>query len=490
MSLMTISKKRSGYKSRVAKKSVKPKKINKTIRHSKLDQHTTKIISSRIRAFFNDANLNEIARSTGYLIRQSPITPFIFLYALSMGLFGTIASLDLLAMNIGELFKIDLTGSAFSARMSENKSVTFLKTCFEKFLAVQLESTYKNGFCESFSMFKAVILEDSTGFELNGKVAKGLKGSGGAASKSSVKLNFVFNICTYAAMAVDIFSGNTPDRKNSKKSLKHIKKGMLVLRDLGYFVVSNLRTINEKKAFYLSRVPKGSLLYLKKDDKTPQDIGVFFKQITRGGQSVKMPIFIGKEERFLTYIVLQKVPNWVLKQRIRQYKKKNSGATPSNAFVSWAKYSVFITNIPDELLNENDSTSIKTLIMEIYKIRWQIELLFKKFKSKIKLASIDAKNKNRVLCAIYGRLISILLSLMVLSYAASKNYKGREISLWKVTSWLVSQSRLAKAILNGELEVLYFNCCKHFKLLCKDKRNRSTALQRIESAFSEKILSL
>jgi hypothetical protein len=379
----------------------KPKNKVAKQKRSKTEQAKIRRINNRINSFFENANLDEIAKNTSYLIRRSAMTPFIFIYALSMGLFGVEISLDMLAMNMNSIFNTNLTGSAFSIRMGQKKSVLFLKTCFEKFLTLQLNSAFNNKYHEIFGMFKGVLLEDSTTIELNETVSRGLKGSGGAASRSSVKLNWVFNICCYAAVAVEIFSGSTPDRKNAKKSLKHIKRRMLIVRDLGYFVVGILRMIAEKGAYYLSRIPKGTFLYLHEHDTNPLDIRAVFKEMTRGGRSAKIPIFIGKVERFSTNLILQKVPQWVLKQRVKQFKKKNSGRSPSDDFITWAKYSVYITNIPDEMLTScADFNPFEILIIEIYKIRWQIELLFKKLKSKVKLSIIKGKNKNRVLSLI------------------------------------------------------------------------------------------
>lgn len=475
-----IKHKKNFKKKKAAKKTPKPI-LHK---HSKQEQSQIKKIDNRIGNFFSKSSLDEIARKTGFLIRTSPITPFIFFYALSMGLLGVNLSLDLLAININAIFGTDLTGAAFSARMGEKKSLSFLKSCFKCFLSVQLESAFDNKFDTIFSMFKQVLLEDSTVVELNGKVGTKLKGSGGCASKSSLKLNWLFNICSYSAVSVDLYSGSTPDRKIAEKNIGHIKKGVLMIRDLGYFVINTLRMIEKKGAYYLSRIPKGSYLYLNEEDETPLDINEFFKKLTSRGKSAIIRIFIGKVERFSTTLILQKVPKWVLKQRIKQYKKKNSGKLPSDDFVIWARYSVYITNIPKELMTEDgEKREFRELIMEIYRVRWQIELLFKKFKSKIKLNLIKGKTKTHVLCAVYGKLISILLSLILLSYAASKRYKGREISLSKVTAWLISAGRLAKAVREGTFAMLFSDLCGEFKLLSKDLRKRQTALECIEESF-------
>lgn len=91
---------------------------------------------------------------------------------------------------------------------------------------------------------------------------------------------------------------------------------------------------------------------------------------------------------------------------------------------------------------------------------------------------------------IYGRLIAIMLVLMVLSYAASHTYNGREISLWKVTNWLVQKDRLANAILEGTFSSLYSDIIRAFNLVCKDRRKRKTALELVEEAMrNEKMIA-
>lgn len=285
---MNISNPRSKNKSKKNKqKKINKHKNNKKSIKSNKEQKKLKRINNRVNNLFDKANLLEIAQNTGFLIRKSPITPFIFLYALSMGFFGVEISLNLLAINMNSIFDTNITGSAFSIRMGQKKSVMYLKECFAKLLTIQLEEAFDNKSDAAFSMFRAVILEDSTTVELSERVGEGLKGCGGAASKSSIKLNWMINICSFAAMAVDLYSGSTSDKKNASNSLKCIKKGMLIVRDLGYFVICNLRTIRDKGAYYLSRIPKGTNLYLNVDDTQPIDIDSFFKKITFGGKSVK-----------------------------------------------------------------------------------------------------------------------------------------------------------------------------------------------------------
>jgi hypothetical protein len=410
-----------------------------------------------------------------------------------MGLFGSSISLDTLALEMNSIFGTSLTGCAFSLRMGQKKSVNFLRACFESLIATQLESSFENKFGTIFTRFKDVILEDSTMIELNEKTKEFFKGSGGAASKSSLKLNWVFNLCRYAAISVDTYSGNTPDQKNAKKSIKHLRKGMLIIRDLGYFSFEALKKISKKGAYYLSRLSKNICVYRNIDDKEPLDLSAFLKRITTGGKSAKVCVYLGREERLSVDLIVQKVPRWVWQQRVKKYKRKKNGKPLSSEFIALARYSIYITNIPDELwtnISSEIDKNISIIIIEIYKVRWQIELLFKKFKSTIKLHIIKGQSKDRVLSLIYGRLIAIMLVLMVLSYAASHTYNGREISLWKVTNWLIRKDRLANAILEGAFSSLYSDIIRVFNLVCKDRRKRKTALELAEEALrNEKMVA-
>ncbi len=468
-----IAKNRSKRNKQHTKSKRKTPKLSKA--------HAAKItrIDSQVKSVFDKINLLEVAKSTKYFIRNSAITPLVFVFALSFELFGSNTSLDLLAIKINTIFGIDVTAQAFCERMKQKKSVQFLKSCFEKLFKIQINESFSNAYKTCFYMFSEVILEDSTTIVLDEKV-KGFKGAGGAGSKSALKLNWVYNLFSCSTAGVDILDGKTPDQKTAQKNLKLLKKkpGILLIRDMGYFAIASLRKINEYSCFYISRLVKGIKMFVNFNDEYPVNIEEFFKYHTRRGKSAKVLVYIG-EEKFPTWLVIQKVPKRVLNRRIKRYKQKNSYRNPSEEYIKWAKYSVFITNIPDDLL-ENASCCIKQLIVAIYGLRWQIELLFKNLKSTIKIHFNRGKSPNRVLCLLYGRLITTMMALMVLSFASAQNHNGRELSPFKVAEWLVSGQRLVKYIMCGKFGQIFFECIKYFKLLSKDKRSRKTSLEGLE----------
>jgi len=66
----------------------------------------------------------------------------------------------------------------------------------------------------------------------------------------------------------------------------------------------------------------------------------------------------------------------------------------------------------------------------IYTMRWQVEIMFKIWKSLFKIHEVKKSGLERLQCFIYGRLIMILLTSSIVSTARKINYseKGKELS--------------------------------------------------------------
>jgi len=77
-------------------------------------------------------------------------------------------------------------------------------------------------------------------------------------------------------------------------------------------------------------------------------------------------------------------------------------------------WSIFITNIPD------NKVSIKH-IATIYRTRWQIELLFKLYKSHFKIENLKGRgDSSRILCELYAKLCGIIIFHSISNYMISK----------------------------------------------------------------------
>ena len=100
-------------------------------------------------------------------------------------------------------------------------------------------------------------------------------------------------------------------------------------------------------------------------------------------------------------------------------------------------YNLYLTNagadkLPDEV------------VRLIYSLRWQIELLFRIWKSLLLIEQTKGMNIFRFECFLYGRLIFILLSTELLSFIRSTLQEAAievELSEWK-TLKLIKKSPL------------------------------------------------
>lgn len=176
-------------------------------------------------------------------------------------------------------------------------------------------------------------------------------------------------------------------------------------------------------------------------------------------------------------LIAEKVPEEVKAQRAKRYKSERK-KEPTEDYVTWNGFSVFITNIPKEMILSS------CLIITIYKVRWNIELFFKRLKSIAKINIIKVESKNGVLCMVYAKLIGILLGEVIISYAASICDEGEELSEYKMTDWLQEGNTLGIAVKDGTWEELLVEMIRIFYLHCKDKRIKRKSLQKeVEDAL-------
>ncbi len=457
----------------------------------KKERENIQALSSKITAWLSRETIHKIACCTGYIKRiDLKILPLPFLLTIAYGFFGNgESSLAMLAGNMIDWFNISITPQALSDRMSRIETVKFLKEVLIQAMTQQIINGFKNSYAQLFSQFTSVKIEDSTQFKLHESVKGRFKGSGGSASSSSMKLNTVYNITEHTISHLDIVSGSTSDQSLSKNVRKLIKKGELWIRDLGYFNISDMCAIDKLKAFFISRMKKGVNIFLNKEDATPISINDFLEKITKNSNSFDEDVYIGEGDvRFKVRMVGEKVPGYVQQKRIDNYKKnvikRDKKKIMNKDYFIWFGYSVFITNASRKVF------SSASIVLAIYKVRWQIELFFKRIKSILQINIIKRESENRVFCLIYAKLISLLMSQSIMSYATSICDVGEE-SEYKLMQWLKENNRFGNAIITDNVEGLLIKLICSLYLLYKDKRKtRKSTFKFIEEAFDNDFTEL
>lgn len=302
-----------------------------------------------------------------------------------------------------KIFGISMTKQGLHNRTVKKEAVEFLKKCFER--AIQKTVNKFNLVIEKLSSFSACYLIDSTGGQLNAALAKDFKGSGGSASKAGFRIQFMFDFLHGICEKLEIGDSKLTDAAFLTNLLKiKIVEKALYIFDLGYFKVSHFVEIIKARAYFLSRLKLNIALYLP-------NVGAFnledYLKKVKGNISETLVALVNKSGEKIRLICIR-VPEQIANERRTKAKAeaRKKGITISEAKLRSLDWSIFITNVPVEIWKAED-------IGTIYKIRWQVELVFKTWKSLLKLQCLNTTKKERVYCEIYGKLIiAVILTNM------------------------------------------------------------------------------
>ena len=118
---------------------------------------------------------------------------------------------------------------------------------------------------------------------------------------------------------------------------------------------------------------------------------------------------LGVQHRLPVRLVAQRLPRPVAEQRRRRVRAEaqRRGKTPSQTQLFLADWLVFVTNLPPEKLSFAE-------IFVVVRVRWQIELLFKLWKSHNVVDESRSQKPWRRLCEIYAKLIGVIIQHWIL----------------------------------------------------------------------------
>jgi hypothetical protein len=144
-----------------------------------------------------------------------------------------------------------------------------------------------------------------------------------------------------------------------------------------------------------------------------------------------------------TSVVRAIVPQEVADERRRRIRAaaKDKGRAPAQAALALAAWNGLITNAPVALLSLEEA-------LVLLRLRWQIELLFKLWKSHGKVAEWRTANPVRILCEVYAKLLALVVQQWLI---VASGWGDPERSLFKAAQVVRSYAaELASAFGDGE----------------------------------------
>lgn len=379
-------------------------------------------ILNEINHNFSQEKLKNLNLNSNYIKRNRKINPSIFLGLCVF--FNNSLCHDSLEDLCAKLIKEDI----FITKQSLNKhfsyeSVFFLKNVFLHLLNSKLNLnpiTEKN----ILNNFSKVKICDATYIHLPKSYKNKYLGFAGAASGSGIKIQLEYDLKTGNIENIDIKNGVFSDTKYLEKIESTLEKNELSLKDMGYWKLSHVKNIIEKEAFFISKLKANTNVYTKENDKYVKlNISELSNKIKEKESLELKDVYIGNEKIKLR-LVLSKLPE--LKAKLKLEKKvkeaKKKGNKMSKESLELSNINMFVSNLSEDLTKEE--------ILKLYSLRWQIEILFKIWKSVLNIDKIKDVKIERFECYLYGKLIYILISnKIVCTYRAIiKEKYGKEIS--------------------------------------------------------------
>ena len=142
----------------------------------------------KVSRIFDRDSVENAARETGFVQRESVLTGHLFLtvFVFGMSIYGAPTLEQLIGLLKTAVPEIDITRPGFHQRINEY-AVEFFEFMLSKAIRIAIPSDYNPNLLNNF---QRIIIMDSTSFQLPENLAGIFAGSGGSASGAAVKIQF------------------------------------------------------------------------------------------------------------------------------------------------------------------------------------------------------------------------------------------------------------------------------------------------------------
>jgi hypothetical protein len=326
------------------------------------------MVADKFQWVFSESLLNACGKDVKFCRRQRTITPF----RLGLALTATCASqrVETLAdfhRGFNALFDTTITYKAFYNQLAKPHFADFARTMTSRLIGDMTLKVLGFATGRPFGEFRRLILQDGSSFAIHDGLREVFPGRFKTVKPAAVELHTTMDLLCDAPITVVL----TPDTTNEQAFLPEpvTLTGSLLLADRGYIDLHYLRRVQDEGGFCLIRAKAGM---------NPQILEAFRED--------------GKRLRSLRNKSLQTIHAKLPKrQRVELVVQWQVDGRPLSLrlIVSWNRrqkaFCYLLTNLPAPRYTLE-------MICRAYKWRWQVELLFKEWKSYANLHAFDTEN--------------------------------------------------------------------------------------------------
>jgi hypothetical protein len=376
---------------------------------------------------------DQAAHDTGCVRRVRVFTGATLVQTFVFGWLGTPdATLDQLAQTAATC-GISITGQGIADRFSPTSAA-----CLAHVLAAAIQQTITATPTDLavLNRFAGVVVIDGSVIGLPADLA--VQFPGGANQQSgyaALKIGVGVDLVTGHLDGPHLMAARPHDRLLPIQD-QPVAPGGLRLADLGFFDLTVLACLAAQRAYWLTRMQIGTVV----SDQGGQRLDLVTLLRRECKRTLDLPILLGVRERLPCRLLAERVPKAVAderRQRLRDEARRR-GQSVSTRKLTLADWTIQVTNVPAEQLTVAEA-------MIVGRVRWQIELLFKLWKSHGKIDEWRSAKPWRVLTEIYAKLLAMVIQHWILV----------------VTSWQYPERSMVKGAQTVRAHACYLACVFH-----------------------------
>lgn len=341
-----------------------------------MNKHNTEL--NKITKVLNDFNINEIGKTSRFCSRKRIIKPFELVMSLITALGDkSVNTVTDLHRYFVKLTETDVQYKPFHNQLSKPEFSQLMKSLVD--VALNEWQQQILGTEVTLSDFKRIILQDGSSFAVHDSLKDTFKGRFTKISPAAIEVHVSWDVLQGYPEEISV----SPDSQAEYDFLPDAKSlvDTLFLADRGYFKLSYLESIDTAGGFYVVRA---------KTTVNPTVVAAF----NRHGNALKR--FSQKKQKDVKKHIRRSV---IVDMDVE-------GKTNYRLIASWPKGKSEPTYWATNLNREKFSAEA---VIKLYSLRWQIELLFKEWKSYCNLQKFNTRKASMMEGLVWASLLTLLV---------------------------------------------------------------------------------
>ena len=334
---------------------------------------------------------NELGRESGFIQRERKLNGSSFAQSLIFGWQANPqASLEELCQS-ASVCGVQISPQGLQERLNSPQAHHFLHQLLLKGMSYLVQSYSERD--DLLATFNGVYIQDSSKIELPACLHTLWQGN--QQEQATLKIHTVLDY-QHGVFDLTLADGRAHDCPLQTTTLP---SGSLRLADLGYFKVKVFKQLNQQGVHWVSRLPARAGIW---DDGKVTHAAHWLDQQT--AECVDQTIEL-TAQRLRCRIVAIRVPPDVAAERRRRVReaakarKKHHLKSETLALCDWT---ILITNLPLQHFTPHD-------LLALQRLRWQIELLFKLWKTDLAMDHWRTQHPHQILSEVYAKLLLALI---------------------------------------------------------------------------------